>query len=403
MPRSFVKFVTFLSEPFVILILVVLAIAARFKAKKVDVGLGPLPLVNNIYHKKVFQNCGYTAETFVNQVWHITSNFDVRADIHPLVKIPKIGRRLNALRFAAFVLFRYRCVVIYFNGCVLGVSNTFLLWRVEPFILSLAKVKTLVLAYGADVQDMSRSQNLLFKDAMSKDYPLHKRTRKRIADKIDLWTSYGDHVVGGCEWVDYMHHWDTLMISHFSIDESEWKINPDLSARSLVPRKTFSVLHAPNHRAIKGTAHVIQAVEELKKEGCDIELILVEKRPNHEIRELIRSCDVVVDQLIVGWYAMFAIEAMALEKPVVCYHRQDLEDLYRASNLYMPDEKIPLIQATPLTIKKTLRTLYQDRDEIVNIGMRGRNYVLRHHSIGAIANVFGPIAKGLIGQPLLLK
>lgn len=398
MRHKIIKLIILPFEPFIALAFIFCAIAARFIPKKVDIGLGPLPLINNIYHKKVFQQCGYTAETFVNQVWHITADFDVRSDTHPLTKIPKLGHRLNILRFAAWTLFRYRCQLIYFNGGVLGVSDTCLLWRIEPFLLSLAGVKTIVLAYGGDVQEMSRSPNLLFKDAMSKDYPLHKQSRKKIAEKIDLWTSCGDHVVGGCEWVDYMHHWDTLMISHFSIDERQWdKIDTVRKSDDLT--EPMKVLHAPNHRAIKGTAHLIQAVEELKTEGVNIELVLVEKRPNHEIRELIRTCDVIVDQLIIGWYAMFAIESMAMGKPVICNIRSDLEELYKTAGLLAKNESIPLIHSTPLTVKETLKNLYDNRETLTGIGERGRDYVIKHHSISAIADVFGPIVKILIGPP----
>lgn len=378
-----------------IALLLICAVAARSVPKKIDIGLGPLPLINNIYHKKVFQKYGYTAETFVNQIWHITSDFDVRSDQFPLEKIPKIGRKLNIIPFTIWVLFRYRCLLIYFNGGSLGIPDTFLLWRVEPFIYFLAGIKTIVLAYGADVQDMSRSQNLLFKHAMSKDYPLHQFSRKKIADKIDLWTTYGSHVVGGCEWVDYMHHWDTLMISHFSIDTADWA--PLSSSDASVSDGPFKILHAPNHREIKGTPHILRAVEELKAEGLSVELILAEKKPNHEIRELIRSSDVVIDQLVVGWYAMFAIETMALGKPVICNMRQDLENLYRVAGLYDPGETIALIHACPLTIKDVLRRLYYDRKELEHRAAMGRTYVQKHHSIDAVGKIFSKIAHDLIG------
>lgn len=394
MKHYIVKVLNLFVEPLVIIFFTICALVARFTPKKIDIGLGPLPLINNIYHKKVFIRYGYSAETFVNQVWHITNDFDVRGDTHWLARVPRIGYRLNFLRFAVCALFRYRCMLIYFDGGVLGLSNTTFLWRVEPFILALANVKTIVLAYGSDVQEMSRSPNLLFKDAMSKDYPLHKKSRHKIAGKIDLWTTYGDHVVGGCEWVDYMHHWDTLMISHFSIDETQWEKTAIASSRG-----PMRVLHAPNHRAIKGTDHVIRAVESLRDEGFDIELVLAEKCPNSEIRDLMRQCDVVVDQLIIGWYAMFAIEAMAMGKPVICNLRQDLIDLFRVTRLYDENEIIPLVQATPLTIKQTLQTLYTQRAELPDIGGQGRAYVLKHHSIGAVMNILGPIAEKILGAP----
>lgn len=393
MSKYFIRLLILPFEPIIFIGLLILACIARLKPKAIDIGLGPLPLINNIYHKKVFEKCGYSAETFVNQVWHITSDFDVRGDEHPIHKIPVFGPRLNTLRLTVWCFFRYRCLLIYFNGGALGVTNTFLLWRLEPFLLNVAGVKTIVLGYGGDVQVMSRSPNLNFKDAMSKDYPRHCKNHQRIAGKIDLWTEHGSHVVGGCEWVDYMHHWDSLMISHFSIDVDDWL--PDAKENS-VNTGTFKVFHAPNHRNIKGTAHIVNAVEALKAEGLDMELVLAEKRPNHEIRALIKESDVIVDQLIIGWYAMFAIEAMALEKPVICYLRDDLKNLYRTAGLYDVDESIPLINANPQTIKDTLQSLYEERDKLPKIGRSGREYVIKHHSVDAIADVFGTILADIL-------
>jgi len=118
------------------------------------------------------------------------------------------------------------------------------------------------MAYGSDVQAMSRSPNLLFKDAVARDYPDHAVNHKLITQKIDLWTARGTHIVGGCEWVDYMYHWDTLMVSHFSFDMNEW-------VKDLVPKSSdnhkFTIMHAPNHRNIKGTPHIVKAVEQLPK------------------------------------------------------------------------------------------------------------------------------------------
>lgn len=376
-------------------VLLVISFIAGQKKKRVDIGLGPLPLINNVYHKKVFLRLGYTAETFVNQVWHITQDFDVRADQYPLSRLPMIGSYVASIQLFILSLFRYRAVVIYFDGSVFGTSKTSILWRLEPCFFALANVKTLILPYGIDVQVLSRSPNLLFKDAMSKDYPLHKNNHGRIAQKIDLWTKYGDHVVGGCEWVDYMYHWDTLMISHFSIDTDQWRDDV------ITPRENnsnFRVLHAPNHRNVKGTDHIINAIQELQSEGYPFELVIAEKRPNHEIRNLIRSADVVIDQLVIGWYAMLAIEGMALEKPVICNLRKDLQYLYRSAKLYAQDEEIPLIHACPLTIKSVLIDLYERRSELAHIGKAGNEYVRRHHSIEAISNVFGKIAEELIGS-----
>ena len=74
------------------------------------------------------------------------------------------------------------------------------------------------------------------------------------------------------------------------------------------------VLHAPSSRTRKGTEHVIAACEQL-----DCELEIVEGLDHREAFERYRDADVVVDQLNAGWYGVFAIEAMALGKPVVTF------------------------------------------------------------------------------------
>ncbi len=85
---------------------------------------------------------------------------------------------------------------------------------------------------------------------------------------------------------------------------------------------------------------------------------MVERVPNEEVRRLILDADVVVDQLIIGWYAMFAIEAMASGKPVICHLRHDLEALYVAADLLESLEEIPIIRADVFTFKDVIRSLY---------------------------------------------
>lgn len=362
-----------------------LCLLSRLARRPVDVGLGPEPLINNVYHKRALELRGYSAETFVDQVFHITDEFDYRADL----AIPKPLFFLRGYWLFFRAIFRYRLLFIYFNGGPL-MSKPWV-WRLEPLLYRLAGVRTIVTAYGADVQDLTRSPNLPFRHAMSVDYPEQQgRKRKRVDAQIDLWTRWADHIIAGVEWVDYLPHWDTLMLGHFSIDtDSARPVERERAASG-----TLRVLHAPNHRAVKGTAHFVQAVEELRAEGVDVELVLLERVPNEVVLRAVADADVIADQLVVGWYAMFALEAMAMEKPVLCYLRPDLLRLYTEAGLVGSGE-IPVVDCGPLTVKEAIRALAEDRERLAEIGRRGRAFVLAHHSLDYVGGVFAGILTSL--------
>lgn len=381
----------------VLCVMFLIALIGRFKRKRVDIGLGPEPMINNVYHKRALERFGYTAETFVNTVYFITDEFDIRADRVldgrlrlATALLQKYAYFLRAIYVAWLQFTRYRCLYTYFQGGQLGHFHG-LVAKAEPSLLRLARVKTVLMPYGGDVHELSRCPNLLFKHAMAVDYPGHRMRRQDIALRIDRWTQKSDHVISGCDWVDYMFHWDTLMLGHFSIDTDQWEPSPDRLVNGQGPVR---VLHAPNHRTIKGTEFFVRAIQELREEGVDVELVLVERVPNSEIKRLMSTIDIVADQLVVGWYAMFALEAMATGLPVLCYIREDLERLYVSAGLLEANE-LPIVRCTPETVKDVLRDLVADRARRREIGDASRAFVERRHSLDAIGAVFDRINRAI--------
>jgi hypothetical protein len=90
--------------------------------------------------------------------------------------------------------------------------------------------------------------------------------------------------------------------------------------------KPLTFLHCPTKRNLKGTSHIIQAIKELKDEGYNLRLRICEKQPHEAILKAMQEADVVIDQLLLGWYGMVSVEAWALGKPVICYIRPDLDE-----------------------------------------------------------------------------
>lgn len=364
------------------------ALLSRLARRRIQIGLGPEPLINNLYHARALRAYGYTAETFVNEVWHITSDFDDRS----ATRLRGVLSFLRPYYIFAKALWRYQALYFYFNGGPLMSARWS--WRIEPLLLRIAGIRTVVMPYGADVQDLVTSSNLLFKHAMSVDYPMFCDRRRRVRRQVDLWTSRADVVLSGVEWVDYMYHWDVLMLGHFSIDTADWMPVPTRDRSG-----PLRILHAPNHRTIKGTDYFVRAIDELRSEGLDVELVMLQGVPNDKIKEMMESVDVVADQLVIGWYAMFAIEAMAMGKPVLCYLREDLIDFYVDAGLVERGE-IPLINCRPGTIKATIRSLIEDDSILERAALAGPGFVQKHHSLQHVGGVFAGINTSLGISPV---
>mgnify|MGYP002060865728 CR=1 FL=1 len=377
-------------------IFIFICFISKLYPKKIKIGLGPSPLINNVYHKKALIDQGYSSETYVDDVWFITNDFDYKF-IFKSKFLNRIFREIHIVFL--FSIFRYECLYLYFNGGPL--HKTILLWRFEPKLYRIAGIRTVIMPYGGDVQDLTRTKNLLLRHRMAQDYPSHRFSKKNIEQKIDLWICGADHVISGCDWVEYMNFWHTLTLGHFSIDLKYWK--PSVKTRVYkYNQRPFRILHAPNHRAIKGTEFFVKTVNDLKKEGELIELVFVEKLPNNEIKKLIDEVDLIADQLIFGWYAMFSLEGMSMKKPVICNIRDDLKQFYVDAGLIQKNE-IPLINCNQNNLKSTLLHLMKNSSELERIGNIGRDYVKRHHSIDAVGKTFNNINQSIGVSPDLSR
>jgi hypothetical protein len=137
------------------------------------------------------------------------------------------------------------------------------------------------------------------------------------------------------------------------------------------------IVHAPSSRRRKGTEHVVAACE-----GLDADLELVEGLHHDEAFERYRRADVVVDQLNAGWYGVFALEAMALGKPVVTYlHEEAVRRTEEAFGI-----RVPLVHVTKETLRDRLAELVADPELRRRIGAESRAYAERVHDLERVAD-----------------
>jgi len=142
------------------------------------------------------------------------------------------------------------------------------------------------------------------------------------------------------------------------------------------------LVHAPTDRGVKGTRFVLAAVERLRAAGVKFRFRLVEGLSHEEARKVYEAADLVVDQLLVGWYGGLAVEAMALGKPVIAYLRD--EDLGRLPPGMAAE--LPILRATPDRIEGVLRRwLTAPADELRAAGRASRRFTERWHDPRRIA------------------
>ena len=157
------------------------------------------------------------------------------------------------------------------------------------------------------------------------------------------------------------------------VDLDVWKPNPRIKKKK---GDSIVILHMPSDPYIKGTKSVVKAVERLKREGHHVKLLGLSRVPHKDMYRYYSQADIVVDQLLIGWYGRTTLEAMAMEKPVCVYVREDLEP-------YLPFH--PYMNANPTNIFEKLKTLVEDEGLRKEFGTKGREFCREIHDSMKIA------------------
>lgn len=147
------------------------------------------------------------------------------------------------------------------------------------------------------------------------------------------------------------------------------------------------IIHAPTDTNVKGTEYVLDAIKRLERKSLSFEFKLIEKMQHEEALKLYRTADIIIDQLLIGSFGIFSLEAMALGKPVVCYIRDGMDGKYPG--------KLPIVNANPDTLYDTLKYLIKNPEKRYKIGYRGRRYIEKHHDSVMIAKQLVDLYKSL--------
>jgi Glycosyl transferases group 1 len=349
---------------------------------------GPIPIISIKYWSAALRARGYPSFTLVSFVSRINVRDDF--DRHTDEFLGQGGLAALARPFAVFawLLIKADIVFSFLDGGFLRYTP---LQEVEGRLLKLAGVKLVCFPYGSDVAVPGHIGAA--EEPLLRDYPEFVETADRTRARVDWFCRWSDVVIRNWQF-GYLPRRDVVWTTMLAIDTNEW-VSGGPSGEGDGVSGEVVVVHAPNHRHVKGTEPLIHAIEELNSEGLKVKRNLVEGKTNDEVKEAVLAADVIADQFFAG-YAMFAIEGLSAGKPVL------------SALSGMPKETrtealkgCPIVDTNVDNLTENLRRLVRDPALRRKLGEEGRRFALDYHSLHAVGRTWEAIVDHLWrGAPL---
>jgi hypothetical protein len=133
----------------------------------------------------------------------------------------------------------------------------------------------------------------------------------------------------------------------------------------------IKIVHAPTSYFFKGTNFVLEAIRELEKskiKGFEFEMIVGLNQEEYLAK--LMNADILIDQLIVGWYGISALQALQCNVLTIVYLTDEKLKL-------MPD--CPIVNANPNNLADILIDLVARPDLIESIRNKGKTFYQKYH------------------------
>jgi glycosyltransferase involved in cell wall biosynthesis len=266
-------------------------------------------------------------------------------------------------------------------------------WGTAPCEVDLKYIASLKKAcvvefWGSDIRipELASKDNPYF-DRMLKEDENYKISHKLSRERQKRFMAHGFAcLVPGPELLDYIQ--PDLFPSPYRGDVA--LITSEFTPAYPDPNRAKPVIvHTPSHKARKGTTAVLNTINYLSSR-FDFEFKLMHNVSRDESLSMVRDCDIMLDQFVIGSYGTAALEAMAFGKPTVCYIKDSL--LPR-----LPSD-FPIINANQDNLASTVEKLIVDGWRRHEIGRQSRAYVEKHHDAYLAARRLVDIYQELLDQ-----
>jgi glycosyltransferase involved in cell wall biosynthesis len=349
---------------------------------------GPLPVISIKYWSAALRARGYPSCTIVRFVSRINVRGDFDRHTDEFLGPGALSGLARPFAVFAWLLVKADVLCSFLDG---GFLQDTPLREVEGRLLKLGGVKLVGFPYGSDVAVPGHIG--VAEEALLRDYPEFVETAERTRQRVDWFCRWSDVVIRNWQF-GYLPRWDVVWTTMLAIDTDEWiSDQPDGDADGV--NGEVVVVHAPNHRHVKGTEALSRAVADLHDEGLKVKLKLMEGKTNEEVKQAVLAADIVADQFLAG-YAMFAVEGLSAGKPVLSAlsgmpHESRTEAL----------KFCPIVDTNVENLTESLRRLVCDPELRHELGEAGRRFALDYHSLPAVAHSWEAILDHLWrGAPL---
>lgn len=333
-------------------------------------------------------SAGYDSLSLANDEYSngVADEFDVVCSPSFYKSLPRglqtFGLTIRVIPLFFSALFKRDIVHMYFDGGVWGQTP---LRDYELMLWKQAGKKVILFPYGADTFVYSQLPVTPWRKALVETYTHSEEDEKRIRAQINRGSLLADAIIGCIVHSVCLPRVDYRAVLWYPAFVSAEAEPPSTSGR-------IRVVHAPNHRAIKGTEALVSAIDCLKREGFDVSLRLIEGADQQVVLNAMAEADIVVDQLLFG-YALTALDAMAMGKVVITGISDEpmYKEFYSESYL----SECPMVYSNTSSILDDLKDLMSRRHEWPELGVLAKDYVEKHHSNKATVELFEGIYRDL--------
>lgn len=355
----------------------------------------------SFFYRDEFRKLGWKADIFVDSDYPQNLLYSNKDILTPPVLKGK-GRLIGLLNQVLFffwwhtIFWKYDTHLYYGHPPIIGLGK--ILERIFPFSkvvgqdfcweLWLAKlfgIKLIVRPTGCLDSDLKTTFELIENGNICNNCGFYNKCDDRVnARGFSRIRKYFDFAISSGE--NKSKEMPEKTYKYKVIDLNLWKPDIDIPSEYLLPpTPNLRILHSAyldksgrtwKGRNIKGSPYVAAAIERLRSEGYPVEYYYFSNKPSNQMRFYQAQADIVVEQLIYGWWGSTGVETMALGKPVICYLRPSWKKHFLQT--FREYEDIPVLSATVDTVYEELKKLVEDKALREQKGKESRAFAERH-------------------------